>query len=120
MDAREISRFDITFDAIMCSFCLPFLSKKATYKLITDCADGLNENGVIYISTMEGDESMAGYETTSFSGDSEIYFNYHSQEDLENSFRENGFTIDEFKRQEYYESNGCSLIDMIIVGIRNM
>jgi SAM-dependent methyltransferase len=119
MDARDISSFDTMFDAIVCSFCLPFLSKNDADKLIAGCAGRLKANGAIYISTMEGDESMAGYETTSFSGDTEIYFNYHSKEDLENSMLDNGFTIDQLKRQEYYESNGRSLIDMIIIGIRN-
>lgn len=119
MDARDISGFDTMFDAIVCSFCLPFLSKNDAYKLIAGCAGRLNTNGVIYISTMEGDESRAGFETTSFSGDFEIYFNYHSQEDLGNSLLDNGFTIDEFKRQEYYESNGCNLIDMLIIATRN-
>jgi len=60
MDVRKISTFDIKFDAIMCSFCLPFLSKDDTNKLITDCAARLKKKEVIYLSTMEGDESMAG------------------------------------------------------------
>jgi ubiquinone/menaquinone biosynthesis C-methylase UbiE len=117
MDVRKISTLNIKFDAIMCSFCLPFLSKSDTYKLIADCADRLKENGAIYISTMEGDESKAGFETTSFSGDSEIYFNYHKQEDIEKALIENGFIIGDFKRQDYVESDGSVLIDMIFTGI---
>jgi len=118
MDVRKISTFNTKFDAIMCSFCLPFLSKSDTYKLITDCADRLKENGAIYISTMEGDESKAGFETTSFSGDSEIYFNYHKQKDIEKALLENGFIIEGFTRQDYVESDGSVLIDMIFTGIK--
>ena len=118
MDVRKTSTFNTNFDAIMCSFCLPFLSKSDTYKLIADCADKLNENGVIYISTMEGDESKAGFETTSFSGDSEIYFNYHKQQDIEKALLGNGFQIENFKRQDYLESDGSALTDMIFIGIK--
>jgi SAM-dependent methyltransferase len=118
MDVRNISTFDTKFDAIMCSFCLPFLSKSDTSKLIADCGNRLKENGVIYISTMEGDESKAGFETTSFSGDSEIYFNYHKQEDIEKVLLESGFIIEDFKRQDYIESDGSILLDMIFTGIK--
>ena len=68
MDIRDILSLAMKFDAIMCSFGLPFLSKNDACKLIADCAKCLNKDGVLYISTMEGDESKAGYEATSFSG----------------------------------------------------
>lgn len=116
MDVRKISTFDIKFDAIMCSFCLPFLSKDDTNKLITDCAARLKKKGVIYLSTMEGDESMAGFETTNFSGENKIYFNYHKQQDLLAAFSDNGFIIDQINRQDYHEPDGRVTIDMIIIG----
>lgn len=55
MDVRNIKTIESEFDAIMCSFCLPFLSKADTNRLITDCFYKLTKNGVLYISTMEGD-----------------------------------------------------------------
>jgi trans-aconitate methyltransferase len=118
LDVREISKIDNKFDAIMCSFCLPFLSKSDAYTLIADCADRLNKDGVIYISTMEGDESKAGFETTSFTGSSEVYFNYHEKQDLEKALLDNGFIIKEFKRQEFHEPNGITLIDLIFIGTK--
>ena len=81
MDVRDIMSLELKFDSIMCSFCLPFLSKFDTDKLISDCCDRLINNGILYISTMEGNESKAGFESTSFSGDSKVYFNYHMQQD---------------------------------------
>ena len=116
MDVRDISTINTEFDAIMCSFCLPFLSKSDTNKLIADCANKLKQNGAIYISTMEGDESMAGFESTGFSGDNKVYFNYHKQIDLENALENNGFSIIQMKRQDYIESDGSITIDMILIG----
>jgi hypothetical protein len=102
----------------MCSFCLPFLSKADLEKLIADCADRLVSGGVLYISTMEGNEERAGFETTSFSGNSEIYFNYHRKHDLENAFSANGFEIRHLKLQDYAESDGSTTTDMIFIGIK--
>jgi ubiquinone/menaquinone biosynthesis C-methylase UbiE len=118
MDVRTISKLNETYDLIMCSFCLPFLSGEDTQSLISDCYKLLNKNGKVYISTMEGDESNAGYEKTSFSSESEIYFNYHRQSDLENMFTKSGLKIDYLKRQEYKESDGTTLTDMIFIGTK--
>jgi hypothetical protein len=103
----------------MCSFCLPFLSKSDTDKLISDCSDILNENGVLYLSTMEGDETEAGFETTSFSGDSEVYFNYHLQNDLEESLIKSGLSIIYNTQQDYNESDGSITTDLILIAKRN-
>jgi ubiquinone/menaquinone biosynthesis C-methylase UbiE len=115
MDVRDIPTIQEQFDAIMCSFCLPFLSKSDAEKLIADCADRLVPGGVLYVSTMEGNEERAGFETTSFSGDSEIYFNYHRQLDLENAFAKNGFEIKHLKLQDYIEPDGSVTTDMIFI-----
>lgn len=118
MDVRDISSIAEKFDAVMCSFCLPFLSKTDSCKLIADCAEKLNSGGLLYVSTMEGDETKAGFERTSFSGNSEIYFNYHSRADLENSFAENGFEISHLKLQDYSEPDGHITTDMIFIGTK--
>jgi trans-aconitate methyltransferase len=118
MDVRNISTIPGRFDAIMCSFCLPFLSKEDTEKLIVDCAQQLVPGGVLYVSTMEGNEERAGFETNSFSGDAEIYFNYHQQSDLENAFEKSGFEIRQIKLQDYIEPDGYTTIDMIFIGAK--
>ncbi len=115
MDVRDIRTLDLSFNSIMCSFCLPFLSKLDTDNLISDCSTILKTNGVLYLSTMEGDESKAGFETTSFTGESQVYFNYHRQSDLENALTNNGFSIEYNFRQNYYESNGSITVDLIMI-----
>jgi ubiquinone/menaquinone biosynthesis C-methylase UbiE len=115
MDVRNVSVITEKFDAVMCSFCLPFLSKEDTAKLIADCSALLNPGGVIYLSTMEGDENRAGYEKTSFSGDSEIYFNYHRQADLQEAFENSGFKILKLDRQDYQEPDGSVTVDLIFI-----
>jgi trans-aconitate methyltransferase len=118
MDVRKISTIQEKFDAIMCSFCLPFLSKADAEKLIVDCAGRLLSGGVLYISTMEGNEERAGFETTSFSGTAEIYFNYHLQNDLEAAFVRGGFEIKQIKLQDYTEPDGSVTTDMIFIAVK--
>lgn len=118
MDVRDISTIQENFDAVMCSFCLPFLSKSDTEKLIADCAGRLVAGGVLYVSTMEGNEERAGFETTCFSGNSEIYFNYHRQQDLEGAFAKGGFEIRQIKLQDYIEPDGPITIDMIFIAVK--
>jgi len=118
MDVRDISIIPVKFDAIMCSFCLPFLSKDDAGILISDSASHLVPGGVLYVSTMEGSEEQAGFETTSFSGDAEIYFNYHRQVDLEQAFVQSGLEIRQAKLQDYIEPDGSATTDMMFIAVK--
>ncbi|WP_346857491.1 class I SAM-dependent methyltransferase [uncultured Draconibacterium sp.] len=115
MDVRNILTLDQQFDCIMCSFCLPFLSKNDSFKLIADCSKKLKSNGVLYISTMEGDESKAGFESTRFSGNSKVYFNYHKKTDLQNALLQNGFKTEYTIEQDYAEQDGRLTTDLIFI-----
>jgi hypothetical protein len=33
---------------------------------------------------------------------------------------DNGFVIEDFRRQDYYESDNCFLIDLIFIGTKNV
>lgn len=118
MDVRHISTIPEKFDAVLCAFCLPFLSGTDAEKLIADCAGLLHPAGVLYISTMEGDENRAGFESTSFSGEAEIYFNYHLRTELENALKESDFVIDDLKLQDYIEPDGSVTTDLIFVAVK--
>lgn len=115
MDCRDISQIDKRFDAIMCGFCLPYLTKEESAKLIRDASGLLNPNGLIYVSTMEGDYDKSGFETTSFSGQDKIYIHYHQADYLTNTMIDNGFKIVDLIRQDYREPDGTITTDMIIL-----
>jgi len=116
MDVRNIRALKRQFDLVMCSFCLPFLSDEDAQKLIRDCAAQMSPGGLIYISTMEGDSDKAGFEPTSFSGDSQVFFNYHLKASLEESLREAGIEIEHSVRQDYQEPDGRISTDLILIG----
>lgn len=115
MDCRDIHVIDTKFDGILCAFCLPYLSKEESLKLITDASLLLEPDGVLYISTMEGDYNKSGYETTSFSGDNRVYVYYHQANFMTACLSELGFEILDFQRKQYPEPDGSFLTDMIFI-----
>jgi 2-polyprenyl-3-methyl-5-hydroxy-6-metoxy-1,4-benzoquinol methylase len=113
MDCRRISEIGKKYDAVMCGFCLPYLSKEETVKLIKDALGLLLPNGILYISTMEDDYSKSGFKKGS-TGD-EIYMHYHEADYLVAALQENGFKIIDLTRQDYPEKDGSKTIDLIII-----
>ncbi len=89
MDSRQIDEIKTKYDAIVCGLCLPYLSQTDSRKLITDCYNLLNENGLIYISFVEGDPIKSDFQIGS-SGD-RIYFYFHNLDDLKTQLIENRF-----------------------------
>lgn len=115
MDCRNINTIDRRFDAVMCAFCLPYLSKEESRKLISDTHLLLNPGGVLYISTMEGDYARSGFETTSFSGQSRVFIYYHQEKFLTGCLQDAGFEIVDLQRKDYPEPDGTFLTDMIFI-----
>jgi 2-polyprenyl-3-methyl-5-hydroxy-6-metoxy-1,4-benzoquinol methylase len=115
MDCRKIDQFNEQFDAIMGGFCMPYLSDQECGKLIRDASKLLNQNGVLYLSTMEDDCNKSGFETTSFSGSDKVYIYYHQSEFIINELKANGFMNIDVQRKNYPESNGTFTTDLIII-----
>ncbi len=112
MDSRKISTVNKQFDAIMCGFCLPYLTKDDCVKLIKDCHDLLRKNGIIYISTMEDGDDRSGFQTSS-AGD-QVYIHYHQFEHLESALLENGFEVIKTYRKQFPVEDGTPTTDLFI------
>ena len=106
MDCDDILKIKKKFNAIVCAFVMPYLSMEQCAKLIGDCANLLYENGMIYISAMEGDYHDSGFESTSFSDGKEVYIYYHQKDNLKNELNKNGFIVISYQTKQYPESDG--------------
>lgn len=115
MDCREISSIPQKFDAVMCGFCMPYLSKQDCSKLIIDSAILLKTGGIFYCSTMEDDYEKSGYETTSFSGQDEVFVYYHQETYLREQLINAGFEVLSLQRKAYPEPDGSFLTDIIFI-----
>lgn len=114
MDCREIGRLDQRYDAIMCGFCLPYLSKEEAIQLVQDASELLNPNGVLYISTMEDDYSKSGPKTSS-DGAHQLYMYFHQADYLTAALQEHGFEIINLQRQDYPTQDGTKTVDLLIL-----
>jgi cyclopropane fatty-acyl-phospholipid synthase-like methyltransferase len=98
------------YDAVIASFCLPHLTNEEYENLIENISKILREGGLLYLSCMEG--SKSGFETTSFSSNDCVFFNYYSEEFIQRVLCKNGLKIIELQRDIYPESDGSKTIDM--------
>lgn len=119
MDCKDIGTFNRKFDAVMCGFCMPYLSKEEVRNLIKEVAALTEPSGIFYLSTMEDDYSKSGFETTSFSGSNRVYIYYHQADYLKDCLIENEFSIVDIQRKQYPEPDGTFLTDLIIIAQKN-
>lgn len=109
MDARQISTLNTRYDGIICGFCLPYLSPPDVLKLIQDCNNLLNANGILYISFVEGEPDKSGFQTGS-SGD-RVFLYYYSLIQLTSQLNEchlevtKSFSIPYKKTETSYETH---------------
>lgn len=115
MDGREIGNFRQPFDAVICGFGLPYLSKKEVEQLVADAAQLLVPDGVFYLSTMEGDDHKSGYHSPSDGGDQQLYIHYHQADFLQHVLAENGFSILEIQRIQNPEEKDPDIRDLVIL-----
>jgi len=114
MDSRKISKIDKKFNAVMCGFCLPYLSKEEAIQLIDDVYKLLESEGVFYLSTMEDDYSKSGYQEASFGGEDKLFIYYHQADYLLKALKNSGFRIIELQYKDYPEKDGSITKDLII------
>ncbi|MBP9069926.1 MAG: methyltransferase domain-containing protein [Bacteroidia bacterium] len=113
MDCRDISKLSKTYDAIICAFALPYLSKEEAMTLINDASKRLNKEGLFYISTMEDDYSKSGLVSSS-QGD-QLFMHYHEAEYLKESLENSGFEIIHLSRKQYAGPDGKPVTDLLIL-----
>ena len=89
MDCRTLDNLQTKFNAVISGFCLPYLSQKDCQKLIADSSELLHDNGIIYLSFVEGDPLKSDFQIGS-SGN-RTYFYFHRLEEIEQHLRANQF-----------------------------
>ena len=112
LDSRDISKLDKKYDAVMCGFCTPYLSKEDVETLIIDIRVLLKTNGILYLSTMEDDYEKSGFQS-SIDGD-QVYIHYHQLDFLKLHLESNRFRIVDIKRKAFPVENGTPATDLFV------
>ncbi len=112
MDSRNISEIETKYDAIVCGFCLPYLSETDSQKLIFEANYLLNNSGFLYLSFVEGDPNKSGFQAGSTGNRS--YFYYHNLDQLKAQLLQNSFEDLKIFKVEYKKSEKEQDIHTII------
>jgi predicted TPR repeat methyltransferase len=113
MDCRNISNLVKTYDAIICGFALPYLTKEDTIQPIKDASKRLSKNGVLFISTMEDDYSKSGLVSSS-QGD-QMFIHFHEASYLKEALQNNNLEIIDLRRKQYPGPDGKPVTDLLIL-----
>jgi SAM-dependent methyltransferase len=113
MDCRDIGGLKNKYHALMCGFCLPYLSKEEAIQLIADSSKILADDGVIYLSFMEDEYIKSGLKKSS-TGD-ELYMHYHEGQYILEALHIANFTIIDTQRKVTDLTDGAENIDLIII-----
>lgn len=104
MDARNLNNLKLSFDGIVAGFCLPYFSETDGKKFIADCANLLNNQGIFYLSFVNGHFEDSGFKTGH--NGLRAYFNYYPKLWLENLLKQHGFTLLKTFEVPYPAKNG--------------
>lgn len=112
MDSRNISEIETKYDAIVCGFCLPYLSETDSQKLIFEANYLLNNSGFLYLSFVESDPNKSGFQASSTGNRS--YFYFHNLDQLKAQLLQNSFEDLKIFKVEYKKSEKEQDIHTII------
>ncbi len=113
MDCREIDSMNNKYDAIICGFCIPYVSEADSLKLIVNCNNLLNDSGILYLSFVAGDYKNSGFITGS-SGD-RTYFYYHSLDTLKKVLKANSLKANKVLLKNYINADGIVEVHTILI-----
>jgi len=99
MDCRFIHTLNSKFDAIICGFCLPYLTETDCAQLIYNCNELLKTKGTLYLSFVEGNSSHSGFQVGS--NGNRIYFHYYTLNTISQILMDNGFEEPRVYRVHY-------------------
>ncbi len=113
MDIRILSQLQSYYDAIICGFCIPYISQAELIKLIQDSNQLLTKSGILYLSFVDGNYTDSGYQAAS-NGD-RTYFYYHSLADVAKELEKQHFEIIHLLPVLYSRNDESNEIHTIII-----
>lgn len=112
LDARNLNTLNRSFHAIISGFCIPYLSPADTQQFLQNCADKLNNNGLLYLSFVEGDPAKSGYMHNS-TGDA-VFFYYHTLGQLKTYIKTSRFSEPLVMYVEYTKADTVEIHSVLL------
>jgi ubiquinone/menaquinone biosynthesis C-methylase UbiE len=116
MDIRDVDKIEQTYDAVLCGFGLPYLTREEAVQWIADAAKLLGPGGVLYVSAIEDDYSKSGFMPSSPGSTDGLYQFYHQRDHLSAVFEANGLNVIYLESKSYQDRKGRPTTDLMMVG----
>ncbi|MBC9813018.1 class I SAM-dependent methyltransferase [Crocinitomicaceae bacterium CZZ-1] len=113
LDCRKLHQLTGLFNGIITGFCIPYINEEEVQNLFADCGNRLTNNGVLYLSFVEGDAAQSGFQTGS-SGD-RVYFYYHQLTVITQLLNHFGFIQPEVFHIPYTLSDDHTVIHTVVI-----
>ena len=113
LDCREISSLKRKFDIIIFGFCFPYINKEDVLKLIRDSYDLLNDEGLLYISTMIGNYELDSGMKYSSDGKHAVFMYFHEREYIVNALKEKYQLLENYTKQ--YQEDSKNDTDLFLI-----
>lgn len=91
-DCRYIDGLEQVFDASAFAFGLSYLTDDDANRFFTSLNSILSDSAILYLSTITGESSWSGFETSS--GGDRVYLKYRSVDDIVSMVERAGYRID--------------------------
>lgn len=106
------------YDSVIFGFGLPYLNIDEFENLLYRIKESLVDNGIFYLSFMDGDRS--GFEKTSFTGSDLLLTYYHPENAVRKLLSKHGFVITDEFVLDYKESDGSVTKDIVYISRRSI
>ena len=115
-EVKSILNFTGKYDGIICGFGLPYLSKEEVIAFIQLCESSLNKNGILYLSTMEGDYKKSDFQAQSSGVGSSLFIHYYRASFLKSLLEKNNFSVILEDRKMDQHNAEKTFTDLILIG----
>ncbi|MGZ9898759.1 class I SAM-dependent DNA methyltransferase [Shewanella gaetbuli] len=91
LDCRDVINVAGRFDAVICGFCIPYISQYEVIQLLDNITKKLHPGGLLYLSFMDDDEAESGFQTSK--NGEQVYIYYHPLVFIEAQLVKHGFSL---------------------------
>lgn len=114
LDAREINTIKQTFDGFLSGFLIPYLDQHVLSEFVENASNLLNENGIIYLSWIEGNYAESRIQTSTHDVPMNVYL--YQESDLLELFDQNSIEHLKTFRLPYAQPNGTTDYHLLLIG----
>ena len=116
-DILDIAVPEKKYDLITCAFGIPYIESSEVGKFVDEVTRFAKKDTAVYISCMAGDEIAE--DMMSFAENKKLAVQRHKKEDIIEEFINAGFTLADYRSQDYHEPDGSITTDMIFYFTKN-